>query len=434
MIKKYFLYTFLLLIFFVTDNFLVANDTHKFVVHTDDSVNQEHWLNVFIHGAYRPTIGLLSMLNVIRGNTDYTLYKTIQKQFRNCSFDHQTRLMSAQGLEWVDLEKTYHCHTSIVQPVLKVYNLLASKLSYKNDHRDKKIHIHNEYYTFGWDGILSHKARQCAASKLFEALKKEYSDYVKRTGFIPKIRLICHSHGGNVALNMGALSDFHDAYSQGFCVDELIMYGTPIQAETEALCFLPMFKKVFNMYSDNDRIQGFDWMSTKTRKSSQRIHLSDDYLKNPLNRVIQVKIMVQRIIPAKSDSGKKSIKESFSKLIPGGKSFFQQRYDPTHGDFWKLGDWKRNRVPFDPLPMVAYTPLLLGVIDQSSCDDVDINLFADNAQKAVMFNVYEHDKHQANHLHAYRFPLDAIEKLKQEIFMLKPKQWAYSFKLSLNDD
>lgn len=111
-----------------------------------------------------------------------------------------------------------------------------------------------EFYVFGWSGKLSFHARKQAAHELYQALLELIEKYREKYGKPPFIRIITHSHGGNVALKTAALkhhySDIH--------IDELILLACPVQHETKYLIHDPMFKKIISLFSTLDIVQVMD--------------------------------------------------------------------------------------------------------------------------------------------------------------------------------
>ena len=61
------------------------------------------------------------------------------------------------------------------------------------------------FYIFGWSGDFSFQVRHEAAQRLHKELETLVADYTKKYGHAPFIRLITHSHGGNVALNLATV-------------------------------------------------------------------------------------------------------------------------------------------------------------------------------------------------------------------------------------
>lgn len=120
---------------------------------------------------------------------------------------------------------------------------------------EEKIEKNTLYYSFNWNGSLLETARREAASILAESiilLKKNYPHAV--------ITIICHSHGGNVALEAGTFLQSTNSIQ----IDTLILLGTPISKKTEAwvttknkACQL-IFKNILNVFSKWDWLQPLD--------------------------------------------------------------------------------------------------------------------------------------------------------------------------------
>lgn len=119
------------------------------------------------------------------------------------------------------------------------------------------------FYLFGWSGALSHKERKKAAKALYAQLQILRAEYRKKYGVEPKIRLIAHSHGGNVCLLLDQIKDPTDLE---FIIEELIMLATPVQIETMQYACQPIFKKVYSLYSYLDSLQVLDPQGWQTSK------------------------------------------------------------------------------------------------------------------------------------------------------------------------
>lgn len=109
------------------------------------------------------------------------------------------------------------------------------------------------FYIFGWSGKLCFNERQQTADYLYNALLEKIREYERIYGKQPAIRLICHSHGGNVALN---LANIHNTGKMS--IDELIMLATPVQQRTLHCIKDPLFKRIFALYSTLDVLQILD--------------------------------------------------------------------------------------------------------------------------------------------------------------------------------
>lgn len=123
-----------------------------------------------------------------------------------------------------------------------------------------------DFYYFCWSGKLSFTERYKAAELLYGQLSELIANYKKRYNHTPHVRIITHSHGGNIALNLARIK-----YSNDVFIDELIMLACPVQMETKHLIHDPLFKQVFALYSCLDFIQVLDpqWFhNTRTERRS----------------------------------------------------------------------------------------------------------------------------------------------------------------------
>jgi hypothetical protein len=107
------------------------------------------------------------------------------------------------------------------------------------------------FYIFGWSGDLSFKVRQKAAEDLHQDLEKIVAVYTKKYGKVPFIRLITHSHGGNVALNLATINHTN----QEWLINEMILLACPVQHRTGNLIASPLFEKIYSFYSTMDTLQ-----------------------------------------------------------------------------------------------------------------------------------------------------------------------------------
>lgn len=108
-------------------------------------------------------------------------------------------------------------------------------------------------YLFGWSGKLSFKEREQAAQDLNRDMERLIQEYEKKFKTKPKIRVITHSHGGNVALNLA-----RQKTTMPIEIDELILLACPVQVKTKSLIQHAMFKKIYSLYSIVDMIQVAD--------------------------------------------------------------------------------------------------------------------------------------------------------------------------------
>lgn len=112
-----------------------------------------------------------------------------------------------------------------------------------------------DFYFFAWSGKLNPQARKEASTQLYNEVRNLAKMYQERCGVRPRIEIISHSHGGNVALLMAEIYSFA---ADDLVIDRLILLGCPVQKITKALISSPLFKKVYNIHSHSDWMQVLD--------------------------------------------------------------------------------------------------------------------------------------------------------------------------------
>ena len=106
-----------------------------------------------------------------------------------------------------------------------------------------------------------------------------------------KIRLITHSHGGNVALNIAKIIPHMDTH---FAIDQLILLACPVQDHTKDLIHHPIFKQCYSLYSRLDLMQIIDPQGIYGPSGFFRSHFLSERC-FPLNdRLHQIKIRMNR--------------------------------------------------------------------------------------------------------------------------------------------
>lgn len=112
----------------------------------------------------------------------------------------------------------------------------------------------DQFYFFGWNGKLCFNERKNAAKELYATMLKLIDTYKAEYKQKPKIRIITHSHGGNVVLNLAKVQN----PQRPLIVDELIMLCCPVQEKTKRLIEADCFGKVYAFYSSTDIYQIID--------------------------------------------------------------------------------------------------------------------------------------------------------------------------------
>ncbi len=200
----------------------------------------------------------------------------------------------------------------------------------------------NTFYTFGWSGLISTKARQQAARIFYQELSLLIKEK-KKTGAPFKIRVIGYSHGGTMLLNFARLraTEFcHDT----FCIDETILVGIPVnKAISQAINCAP-FQRVYNLYSLADKVQRLD-VFTSTYVLSERTFSGKE---SPLLTQIEFRYTAAlRPLP--------------HKVLPSSmRGIITQ--SPGHVEWWSFGwvnSMYRKNLDMYPLSGAVFIPFLL---------------------------------------------------------------------------
>ena len=392
----------------------------------------EDWITVFVHGTFSCHFGLLSLSAVFNDSIGKTLYKKIVESKRKDPSNFIDQAMLQRGL--IKIQPSYDLHVTNGQhfsayPLAQVFQDFTHHISQKQ--------IHTTFYTFGWSGLLSQKQRRIESVRFYNALTAEIEHY-HLLGKHPKIRLVAHSHGGNLCLNLAAINDilslpsydnvstttadaatnetlaamfnylkklpnkesvanakkfksFDHVPTAHLTINELVLFGTPVQIETEPLYFSPTFKKIYHFYSEEDSVQPFDFVSTK-KQSSRRIKRTTAQLPKILAfpQLIQGKIVVNR--------HRRHHRKENSK-----------KYALSHKDLWAIS-WHPGNNPLAPLPIFVFTPLLLAALDAQTvaCHDVDVNIRI--TRKYLKIQVAPRDRQELNTLVA--LPRNTLEEIR----------------------
>ena len=142
----------------------------------------------------------------------------------------------------------------------------------------------DHFYIYSWSGILDFSERQRAASILYTEIVQLIANYEKLHGFVPKIRILAHSHGGNVALNLATVAN------NNFIIDELILLAVPVQAKNKDLANSPLFKRVFSLYSTIDYAQIIDPQGIYHDSGTYAVFSGQRF--NPSTNLMQVKTKI----------------------------------------------------------------------------------------------------------------------------------------------
>lgn len=210
------------------------------------------------------------------------------------------------------------------------------------------------YYTGGWDGILSPQSRLRWAKNLYiELIQHLKKDALWQDSDL-EIELHGFSHGANVALNF---AQAENEFQQKLTINRLFLWGMPVQQETAALVTHPIFKKIYHFYSEKDKVQIIDILSTSRGRSYKNFK---KVLSKIPDNLYQITLEINGM-------------------------------HPNHYEFWYLGTAStasyRKHFPLFPYPLVHFTPLFTKLIDRIQHKNSFITIIGKRKKKELELHV-----------------------------------------------
>jgi pimeloyl-ACP methyl ester carboxylesterase len=299
----------------------------------------------------------LNCENIIRFASDdieNSLYAKTVEYMREDDYFFLNQAMQEIGLKKINLEDLQPGHATAAIATL-----------YDEVSRINHPHDDNHYYTFGWSALMSHSARYKDSERLLAALVAEVQK-MKAQGINPKIRIIGYSHGGNVCLNLAAAYD-NSRPEEPLHVDELILVAVPLQTETEQLVANPLFKRVYNLFSDKDRVQPIDFFS-RNRFLSRKTFKNKGQFKK-LEKLTQVEFKFTRKVQSKRNNKKRHdyCLDFDNPGVVAGRGPSLRDCSPGHLEFWFFGWSPRHYRPsfiMHPLPCFIVLPYIIHQIKE----------------------------------------------------------------------
>lgn len=421
---------------------------------------REPWIVVFIHGNFNTGLGLFSIKPVFRDSIKGSTYSRVTRQMRKDPFFFQEQPILHRGL--VSVTPSFNHPIGefkyAVYPIMSAYREISEIIA------PNKEELH--FYTFGWSGLMSQTHRLKEALRLYNAVSEEIQKF-RALGLQPKVRIIAHSHGGNVSLNVASINEAlalerkhndpfdyiahekslgvherqtlqkaltflkelpkeknplfeqsqkrYDYYpsKETLTVDELIVLGTPIQPETSHLIRSCTFKNIYNFYSEGDIVQIMDFISSK--KCQQRF--DPDVVHEGAPHLVEAKVMVERNL--QKDVSRYESHPWWRKVMIDSW-FAGESKDPTHKDLWFLAwnkDFTQPNFPLSPLPVVAIVPILMAAVNRAPhLRDVDLNLRWNN--KKFIVDVFKHNAQRMETSQTFNNVI--IEEIKKKVEAWRP--------------
>lgn len=318
-----------------------ASSAHNFEIPPADV-----WITVFVHGivSIKPHLTWPNLFRFFKDDIENTVYSRSVRYLREDEFFYKNQAMQQFGLHEVSFEGEKKGNPSrAMATVFDSMWLKTQPYSYGNNH----------YYTYGWSGLLSPKARYRDAQDFYFSLLKVAHKLEQQYGKKPKIRVIGYSHGGNVSLNLATVRQQTKPKDE-LIVDELYLFGVPIQHDTDYLINDQTFSKIYHFYSTGDRIQKLDFFSLN-RFFSGRKFIARRGFQLP-TKLQQIQIRIMRNI--------RTNKEYHYSRKPISSRRLQRlrNTSPGHIELWFFG-WTpvnyRDHFPLNPLPAAAFSSFMI---------------------------------------------------------------------------
>ena len=331
-------------------------------INNKEENHQDITMIVFVHGTIGPYPSLKTIPKFLKkvfkkeNNNGKEKTKNLINQYteelKQHSF-HKNQPINKFGLKKIDLE---------INDDEKQLNYYSKRTATEYKKELEKTFPNNcnkiKFYTFNWSGKLKNHERIIAAKDFYKALVEEKEKLKKETQSKIGIQLITHSHGGNVALN---LAKAEDEYKNELEIEKLIMFGCPVQPETETFIQSKIFKNIYHLYSSSDKMQIADFISTKGFFSKRTFKKNKQLLSLPKN-LHQVEIRI--------DS-----------------------YKPSHYELWLRARKNtpsimyRNKFPLYPQPVSLLTPSIINLIDSMDTTEKSYKLLFDTKSQKLSINI-----------------------------------------------
>lgn len=311
---------------------------------------QQPKMIVFIHGTVKPVeFSFSNLVKIIRNKIENSIYMKTAEKIRKDPFFYQGQAMQQLGLHPITKDSPSPGAICFTHLFNRQYDYL---------YKDAPPRL---YYTYGWDGLLNTRMRYESAQDLYKSLVTEVNR-LKTQGINPSVDLYCYSHGGNVALNLAAVRDDDPTlYPHDFTINNLVLFGVPIQRSTDYLVSNDIFKKVYHFYSPQDSIQTMDVFSSREFFVKNRFSNRSKF-KIP-TKVTQVRLRMTKKLRG---ANKIKIMPKNPYQLMASTKLRKKHTDSGHSELWNFkwgAYWYRHYFPINPLPLASFAPAFIHAIE-----------------------------------------------------------------------
>lgn len=358
---------------------------------------RDRWITVFTHGggAHPMYLNLSDVFKVIHDRVERSVYTMTSLLLREDPYFYQVQPQQGFGFKKAfNNDVKFDPHNG------------AHLFSLMYDTINKKVKLQpTEFYSFGWSGLLSIRARRIAAGKLYHELET-LTEQIRKEGDTPHIRIIAYSHGGNTALHL--VEEFRARGRQrSFVIDELILVATPVQSNTLHYVSSPLFKKVFLFYSLGDNIQSSDFLSSPTHSFAHHAFTQTSEVKVPPHVTqIQIRIFRKQITVIQKDGTKRIIRR-------------HDMIHPNHTEMFFFGwtpEWYRKHFPIKPLSVTLLLPVFMRIIRDNNLEGQDLRFTIIPDEERIIVD----NKKTGKSFVAPFFDRKTFAELRNQLWQYKP--------------
>lgn len=373
------------------------------------AADKDIWVTIFVHGSFslKPHLNISNIIKMLNDSIEESLYYRSTEINRRDPFFYKNQAMGDLGLHKIDITNP----TSILAAptVALAYEAISHTSGYP---------VSNQYYTFGWSGLVSHKLRYIEAGFLYKDLAK-LANQLRSQGYNPRLRIIGYSHGGNLTLQLGAIHQTKKESDQ-ISIEEFHLIGTPIQVETDYLITSPIFKRVYNWYSRGDGVQTLDFFSFKRFFSKKKFSKRKNFALP--KKLTQIRIKISDFIPKKCQ---------YIGTIPNNdkelhKHFREINFDPGHFELWFMG-WTtlryRKEFPINPLPVMIFLPLITQYINNDPKAPHDLVAYVQPCFNRIELFPYRLNRKKQYHVKHPFIEDEIIENMKEQARKFTPDDY-----------
>ncbi len=304
------------------------------------AAHSDEWATILIHG----TVGF-------QANASFKTISQIKKDEIEGS-DYERNVLAVR--EHPFLFALQPMQKMGLHPVKKTKGFLeaayAYSILYEEVQRLCGIKEKNQFYTFGWTGLISKKRRYREALQLYKE--------VRALAHKKKVRVIAYSHGATLLLQLAKVREC-EFPNDTFSLDEIVLVGIPVQSETTQQIYSPLFKKIYNIYSRGDKVQRLDIFT------SDKFFTHRTFKGKLPESLTQIELRVTAALR----------KNPCYCLPPNMRGIINQ--SPGHIELWFFG-WTtsnyRKNLNIYPLPAAVFIPYLTCTAQKETSSHVQIDI------------------------------------------------------------